>query len=191
MVWKSVMMYETPKEGFAYAFTLRFFEEDWGILKGQHSTMVFQYQHFSHKFPRHFIFANFQCLQCGQCCDHDRDVYTEDIERWVGEFRFDILEHVFCYGKNAFCAYVPEICEDCSKTGKVIVNRGDSIRCPFLRKVRNRPYYECTIHNTKPRDCAKWVCGKSLAIAHLNWNGIEGLIQRIDFNRLRTLWKEV
>lgn len=99
--------------------------------------------------------ANFRCRRCGECCDHERDVY---IERWMSESRFDILEHVLCYGKNSFCVNVLEMCKDCSKADKVIVNRTDSTKCPFLRKVENEPYYECTIHNTKPRDCAEWIC---------------------------------
>jgi len=103
--------------------------------------------------------VDFRCLRCGKCCDHERDAYAEDIERWIGEERYDILEHVFCYPRSAFCANVlPHPCQDCSKTEKVIVNRSDSTECPFLRKVRNKTYYECIIHSTKPKDCADWIC---------------------------------
>jgi len=101
----------------------------------------------------------FRCLRCGKCCEHERDVDVEDIERWIGEGRYDILENVLCYSKPGFCAEeLGYPCEDCSKAEKVIVNRSDSTKCPFLRKAKNKPYYECTIHNTKPRDCADWIC---------------------------------
>ena len=183
-------MYEAPRDGFVFESTSSFFEEDWMVLGCQRRIMRFEFQHFSARFPRHFIFANFGCLRCGQCCTKDRDVCTGDIERWIGEFRFDILEHVLCYAKNAFCANVSEICKNCSKAGKAIVNRGDSIWCPFLRKAKERPYYECSIHSTKPRDCIGWVCGESLAVAHLSWNDVDDLIYRQGSSPLRTLWRE-
>jgi len=136
---------------------------------------------FNQRCPKHFLFANFRCLQCGQCCDDERSVYVEDIERWLLEERFDILGYVDCFQRDAFCGSVitDRICDDCHKTGKDLITHTDSGRCPFVRKVGNKPYYKCRIQTTKPEECLGHLCLKSFPVAHLTWNSIGELISMI------------
>jgi len=147
---------------------------------------------FNDRFPKHFCFANFQCLRCGQRCNDQRVVRTEDIRRWFNEERFDILEHVYCYEKGDFCGAITYIdpCNNCSTTSKDIVTNRPSARCPFVRKVRNKPYYKCRIHGTKTEECAGYLCMKSVPVAHLNWNDVDELIAMIGLEKYLDLTKE-
>jgi len=47
--------------------------------------------------PKHFVFANFQCLRCGLCCKNYEVVqfYREQIKKWESEGREDILKHIW------------------------------------------------------------------------------------------------
>jgi len=169
MVWKETMMREVVRfrqlddgkiirqeEEFNATFNSRLLERDfWLHFNDPRQIFIYLYLHFNLKFPRHFIFANFQCLRCGKCCDHERVVCREDIERWMTDLRYDILEHVDCFEKGwciNHCDFV-EPCEDCNNAIKEIVTIRSSGRCPFVRKVRNKPYYECRIHDTAPEEC--------------------------------------
>lgn len=95
----------------------------------------------------------FECKQCGRCCTSpivsSMQATVEDIARWRKEGRTDILKYVWAYNlKDAdWCScdiWVSPI------TGE------DMIRCPFLRKVRNKDFYECRIHDTKPEECREY-----------------------------------
>lgn len=193
MVWNETMMHEVVRfrrtddgkiirvdeEKINCTFNSRLLERDfWLYFNHPGQIFIYLYQHFNSKFPKHFIFANFQCLRCGECCNDQREVSREDIERWMTDLRYYILEYVDCFGKGwciNYCDLV-EPCEDCDNTIKEIVTDSYSGRCPFVRKVRDKPYYECRIHDTSPEGCRGYLCEKSLLIAHVNWGNIEELI---------------
>jgi len=196
MVWKKATMYAKKDEDFDMWTSSRF-NYDYG-LDYQDPLQVFKLvQHFSLKFPRHFIFGNFQCLWCGECCNWERSyVYRDDIKRWIKESRYDILRHVRCSKcsdarpvscANRFLHYnFQNPCENCQ--GGNIYPLYDG-KCTFLTKVRNKPYYKCGIHDTTPEECSEWLCGKSLPISHLNWDNIEDIIQKIGIERYNSLIK--
>jgi hypothetical protein len=147
------------------------------------------FMHFNDRFPKHFFFANFQCLRCGQSCTDERLVDEEDIRRWVAEGRYDILQHVECFQKDEWCANVIDIeqCGDCENTGKEIVTNSYSGRCPFVRKVRKKPCYKCRIQSTKTEECSGYLCEKSLSFAHINYHCIEELIALMSQERFVSL----
>jgi len=173
------------------------FNYDYG-LDYQDPLQVFELaQHFSLKFPKHFIFGNFQCLRCGECCQWDwRHVYRNDIKRWILETRYDILRYVTCSEYSdvrlASCASrflhydEQNPCENCRGGDIYPIDGG---KCPFVTKVRTKPYYKCRIHDTVPEECSEWLCGKSSSISHLNWDNIEDLIQKIGIERYNSLIK--
>jgi len=202
MVWKETLMAMTADWGiskirkleeieFNCGFISRLSERCWLYYKDPRWLFTHLFFHFNERFPKHFIFANFQCLRCGECCNDQRAVYREDIETWMIDLRYDILEHVDCFEKGwctSHCDLV-EPCDDCDDTIKEIVTNSYSGRCPFVRKVRNKPYYKCRIHDTRPEECRGYLCEKSLLIAYLNWDDIEELIREIGIEQLRSLWK--
>jgi len=199
------MMYEEVglvSDEFICTFNTRFFENreysrGWLHFNDPREIFIYLFQHFNSRFPRHFIFASFQCLQCGECCNWDwRDVYREDIKKWIVESRYDILRHVSCseyrdarrivYCASRFLHYDFENpCQNCR--GGDLVPLPYSGRCRFLKKVRNKPYYECKIHDTTPEDCSGYLCEKSLPVAHLNWINVEDLIQKIGLEQYQAL----
>jgi len=185
-------MYEFPfwESRGCCVFNSGLLERDfWLHFKEPREIFIHLFQHFNSKFPKHFIFANFQCLRCGVCCNDEKGVYKEDIERWIMDLRFDILEHIDCFDKGWCVNHINlEPCEDCDSAIKEIVSIYNG-KCPFVRKVRNKPYYKCRIHDTKPEECSGWLCDKSLPVAHLNWTGVEDLIQGIGLMRYKTLIK--
>lgn len=173
-------------------YAARLLEKEYGILTDD-VLKIFQELRFTfnHRFPQHFCFANFQCLRCGQLCNDGRVVETEDIRRWLDEGRSDILEHVCCCSKNVFCGELvgTDPCDDCSMTIKEIVADTNG-RCPFVRKVRNKPYYKCRIHDTKTEECSGYLCMKSVPVAHLNWNSVEELISMIGLEKYLDLARQ-
>jgi hypothetical protein len=122
------------------------------------------------RFPKHFVFANFQCLRCGLCCKNYEsiEVYREQIEEWELEGREDILKHVWALEDNGRVIY-----------GEVFSSswRG----CPFCRKVTGKPYYYCRIQAAKKNIpvCKAYLCSKSVPVAHLNYKDVEELIELI------------
>lgn len=153
------------------------------------------YQHFSVDFPRHLIFANFQCIRCGRCCGWDgRHVYSEDIIKWIKQRRYDILSHVICpeqsrnkvmsCGNHLLYFDQRKPCQKCHG-GDIIPSNGG--KCPFIAKVRNRPYYRCTIQDSKPRECSEYSCEKSLSVSYRKWNNVEELIQKIGIQQYLSL----
>lgn len=155
------------------------------------------YQHFSIRFPRHLVFGNFKCLRCGSCCNWEgTHAYREDIQRWIEEERYDILSYVRCPEHNrdrrVSCANhllhfdKQSLCENCLGGDFVPIKMG---KCPFVVKVRNKPYYKCKIQDTKPVECSEYVCKKSLPISDLNWNDVEDLVHKIGIRHYRSLTK--
>lgn len=195
-VYKPVLMHNLvgDDEEMICQFVARLFERDFWILTEDLRNLFLHLLHsFNHRFPKHFLFANFRCIQCGRCCDHERNVDTEDIQRWLVERRIDILAHVDCLDKHACCAevvnYAP--CHSCSRATKEIVAFTSTGRCPFVRKVSGKPYYKCRIHTTKPEECSGYLCEKSIPVANLNWNGIDELISMIGLQKYGVLASQV
>jgi len=168
------------------------------LLSGEYQWIFINlYQHFSVKFPRHFIFANFQCIRCGRCCNWDgRHAHREDIARWIEQERYDILSYVLCLehtkDKLVTCADhllrsdKQSVCKNCRGGDIVPVNVG---KCPFIVRARNEPYYECRIQNAKPMECSEYLCDKSLPVSHLDWKVVKDLIQKIGIKHYRSLVK--
>jgi Fe-S-cluster containining protein len=200
MVWKKAMMYakkEWKRDEDFDMWTNSRFNDDYGLYYKDPLQVFGLMQHLSLKFPRHFIFGNFQCLRCGECCHWDsRHIYRNDIKRWILESRYDILSHVSCprWSKVKFVSCASRFlhyaeqdpCENCHGGDIHPVNEG---KCPFVRKVKNEPYYKCRIHDTVPEECSEWLCRKSLSISQLNWNNMEELIQKIGIERYTLLIK--
>ena len=155
MVWKGTVMALATDWGFSKSQGSEKATFDCGFVSRLNDRCGLSYKdpkwlfrnlftYFNDSFPKHFVFANFQCLRCGELCDDQRDVYREDIKRWMIEFRYDILCHVRCWSKDGFCAYLSNLHEPCEGCrGGMIVAFSMSGRCPFVRKVRNKPYYKC------------------------------------------------
>jgi len=192
-------MYENPiellqeNEKIMCEFVSRLFQRDL-LIHVDDALKLFQEwgATFNHMFPKHFLFANFQCLRCGQCCRDQIGVEAEDIQRWLDAMRIDILACVDCYKRGNLCAIVSNdtLCADCFEARKETVAGGHSMRCPFVRKVRKKPYYYCRIHATRPEGCSGYLCMKSLPVAHLNWSNLEELIARVGLQRYLDLTKD-
>lgn len=122
-------------------------------------------------FPKHVIFANFQCLRCGLCCkNYDCVQIAEElILKWQIEDRQDVLRHL---DKD-----LSEIFSD-SWTG-----------CPLCRKVRNKSYYVCRINSEKEfiPVCKAYLCSKSVPVAHISFRDVDELIGMIGLERYYAL----
>jgi Fe-S-cluster containining protein len=88
----------------------------------------------------------FECQRCGGCCFRFSELtaFPEDIDRWVDEGREDILQYADEYMYSLIGA--ADLWID-PETGEPLR------RCPFLRKVRNKPMYRCLIYDTRPGQC--------------------------------------
>jgi Fe-S-cluster containining protein len=93
------------------------------------------------------------CTRCGKCCTNPSymgslQATSEDVRRWIREGRGDILEWVAILGdeENPFAdLWISET------TGE------EALRCPFVRKDRNRPTYRCAIYETRPQVCRDYI----------------------------------
>jgi Fe-S-cluster containining protein len=71
----------------------------------------------------------------------------EDVKRWMREWRWDILQWVEVIGG-----------ED-DPFGDLWVDEErqiEAVRCPFVRKDRNRNTYHCRIYETRPQVCRNY-----------------------------------
>ena len=91
----------------------------------------------------------FTCKQCGRCCrllgiEYEIYVDEEDVRRWQGEGRDDILAWVAgaVYREGEYDFPVDPV------TGDEVV--GD---CPFLAIEPDLGVSHCRIYDTRPRDC--------------------------------------
>jgi Fe-S-cluster containining protein len=82
---------------------------------------------------------------------------AEDVQRWIDEHRWDILQwvHVFWKGGHAPQNYKDGVPSSADlwispRTGF------EHERCPFVRKDPNRPTYRCTIYDTRPQVCRNY-----------------------------------
>jgi len=101
--------------GFDYFhFCLGYFKDPKGIFK------IGVYIDEKH-FPKHYLFANFQCLRCGLCCKNYEcvPVEKEQVEKWKLDNRHDILRFIISTDSK----FIPEL-----------YPRG-RIGCPLCRKV--------------------------------------------------------
>lgn len=88
------------------------------------------------------------CTQCGRCCTNAKfmgsmQASPEDLARWKREQRYDILQYACQLGSFADLWISPRTGEELS-------------RCPFVRKRRNKPIYDCTIYDTRPEVCREY-----------------------------------
>lgn len=165
-------------------FASRVFERDlWISVDGSDRIFTTLAPTFNSRFPRHFFFANFQCLRCGKCCKHYMPVkvHSSEIRKWTNRFRRDILEHVWCFRKRGYCTerVSEDSCVDCEHSVRYIESKSVDKGCPFLRRVGGKPYYECCIHDLAPETCLGYLCQKSLPVAHLKWKDVDELIGKI------------
>ena len=101
------------------------------------------------------------CIQCGRCCMNMHGTADhEDIERW--EDRPDIMNTVEVFDNSFADLWFSKI------TGE------EATRCPWLRKVRGKDIYKCTIHDVKPNVCRNFPINKEHAIAYCNCKQYEG-----------------
>lgn len=94
----------------------------------------------------------FKCKCCGRCClryGHEMYATEKDIQLWRKEGRQDILEWVdmVTVGKGIVVSYDLWINQRTDEP---------AFRCPFLRKVRNKPCYTCRIYDVRPEVCRKY-----------------------------------
>jgi hypothetical protein len=128
------------------------------------------------RFPSDITFGNFQCLRCGLCCKNwsGIQVSSEAFSKWR---RNPKIRRYLDEDLKELCAY--------------------SEHCHFCRKVPKKVYYNCTINSEKEHifDCRVYLCQKSLPVAHLQFNGIEDLIQLIGLPEYYSLierdWNDV
>ena len=118
-------------------------------------------------FPQHIFFANFQCLRCGLCCKNYEDVEVAEklVLEWQIEGRDDVLRYVD--------EQLSEIYSD-TWTG-----------CPLCRKVRGKPYYSSRINSYKEfiPVCKAYLCSKSVPVAHINFRGVDELIEFVGLEK--------
>lgn len=111
-------------------------------------------------FPKHFFFANFQCLRCGLCCkNHDWiQVSPELVLIWYAEGRENVLKYV---DKDSL---------------KIIPDKW--IGCNLCRRVNHKPYYYCRVNEDKELifDCKVYICSKGIPVSHLDFKDIDELI---------------
>jgi len=117
-------------------------------------------------------------------------LYRLEIRRWIRQGRKDILERVWCFRKDGYCTErirKNSICIDCHDKAMHLEAKPNSRKCCFLRKVRDKPCYQCRIYGTAPETCSGYLCQKSLPVAHLKWKKTEELIARIGLTTYRKL----
>lgn len=105
------------------------------------------------------------CKRCGSCCVQVGYVNPsiEDVERWVWNHRFDILQ--YCVGWRDDCCLWNE--QELMSYLTDGMNYGmwfdsetgeELLICPFLRKTRGKDTFRCLIHDTKPETCRDYIC---------------------------------
>jgi len=182
MVWKDNLLVDgkpTTFEGFL--------DDVFGISvdKGSFHLADFRFCHFKRPedafnigrhldakhFPRHFLFANLQCLRCGLCCKNYESIEIssrERVEEWEIEGRKDVLDHLDIMIDEPSLFHAEIFSE--SWTG-----------CPMCRKATGKPYFNCRIQSAKEHlhVCKAYLCSKSIPVAHINYEDIDDLIRII------------
>ena len=112
-----------------------------------------------------------ECAQCGICCKIFGDSISPSIEniyRWKGNNRLDILEHFSACGSDGSwtrCSELPadELSDIVSIELRDPKTGGYESGCPFLRRI-SRERYICAIHMQKPDMCNNyqpWIWGET------------------------------
>ncbi len=100
--------------------------------------------------------SEFICWRCGNCCKANWEIivdFKEDILRWIGERRFDILKRIVLNPKFILNP------EHFSNTPQWMIDNGHILfgdigcRCPFLEEPDPEIPAKCRIHNTRPMVC--------------------------------------
>lgn len=131
------------------------------------------------RFPKHFLFANFQCLRCGLCCKKYKGIDVLDksaIKKWVENSREDVLKHltvVFDDPEGFFRAEIDQ----------------EGPGCPLICKMNGKPYYGCGIHLEKDSlpICSSYICNKSIPVGNLSFADVDELIEKIGLERYKEL----
>jgi Fe-S-cluster containining protein len=94
--------------------------------------------------------SKWQCHNCGWCCFRwgggTLSASPRDIRRWKKEKRQDILDRCDFFDTGwADLWFHPE-------TGEELES------CPWLKKVRGKPEFKCSINETKPEVCHQYRC---------------------------------
>ena len=97
----------------------------------------------------------FNCQQCGECCRELSGTITasyDDLKKWRDLNRDDILQYCeICLPDGSWINGVHWDGRPIS--GCDIFDEHPPRGCPFLRKVRNKKIYKCTIYNIRPEVC--------------------------------------
>jgi len=109
------------------------------------------------------------CKGCGSCCLQLKDmiqIYAEDIERWVNQGFWLVLQ--YCYGWNEHCwdmlfeekeKLIEHLVESINCEMWFDPETGEQIfLCPFLKKRRGKNKFVCMIHDSKPTMCQDYIC---------------------------------
>jgi len=190
MVWKENLLVDGKPESFAEfldrfegAFESRDPEEFFRFV-----TLVFpdtvQLMKGRTELPKHYLFANIQCLRCSLCCSNYQapPVDPRIVDALRKDGRHDVVEHV--------SVLTPE-------GGGVYVNLDASLNhCSFSVQVEGKPYYACRIHGYKRflKPCRVYLCSKSLPVADIEYSSIDELIEKIGleayYRLVETDWGE-
>jgi Fe-S-cluster containining protein len=97
-----------------------------------------------------------ECVRCGECCKDISDIFLSEEEalRIIDFCEANGINH-----KNKIVNW-SQISEDYWEDYWVLEPRGDSDRCPFLRKVKGENIYKCGINEVKPKLCFNYSPGK-------------------------------
>jgi Fe-S-cluster containining protein len=99
-----------------------------------------------------------ECKRCGKCCTDEEILITvkatsKDIERWVVQGRYDILDYlepIIDYENGE---------EEFEQRGLFFdpITKERLDRCPFFKRIENG-LTQCRIHDTKPSCCENYYC---------------------------------
>jgi len=101
---------------------------------------------------------DFQCQQCGLCCQvfcgTEIEITEKDLDRWMLDGREDILEWVDSINFGDHVEHDFPI----HPTKNTQVDR-----CPFLEKLPHKDIYICKINDTKPTGCREFPTSREKA----------------------------
>ena len=128
-------------------------------------------------FPKHFVFANIQCLRCGLCCKNyeGADIVGDLESQLIEDRKGDLLQYMWFVGNDEF------------KVGSTVPTIRGS--CTLCRKVTGKPYYSCRINEYKEYlpTCRDYLCSKSIPVANLSYKDVDELIDMIGLQEYHKL----
>lgn len=105
----------------------------------------------------------FHCTGCGKCCLEGAGwlpLVEEDIARLEGQAPH-VLKYVTWEGEPGARR---------GSLSSTIVTGRETTRCPFVRKRRGRPEYDCRIYEVRPQVCRRYPTSPD----HALYTGCEG-----------------